>query len=92
MYVNETVFVFPKATMWLFWTEDKLSRKINLDGVKTTIRESIQDQVMFDRYKRRIIDYLIRDLPAIVKYKLNLNDRTIAIMFRNNVVQALGCL
>lgn len=91
-YINENVLIFPRATVWIFWSDKTLDRQINLDGNRLTIGEAIKDKEMFERYKRRIIDYLIRDLPGIVKFKLGLNDRTMAVLFRNNIVQALSLI
>lgn len=91
-YINEKILVFPRATIWIFWSSKTLNRSINLDGYKTTIAQAIEDKEIFDRYKRRIVDYLIRDLPMVVKFRLGLNDRTMAVMFRNNVIQALNSI
>ncbi len=91
-YINENVLIFPRATVWIFWSNKTLDRQINLDGNRLTIGEAIKDKEMFERYKRRIIDYLIRDLPGIVKFKLGLNDRTMAVLFRNNIIQALSLI
>jgi hypothetical protein len=60
-----------------------------INGHKLTIKEAIEKDEYFYRYKSTIVNNLIKNLPRIIRFKLDLDDRYTRNLFKNNLLQAL---
>ena len=89
IYINEKILIFPKVTITIFWSDKILQKEIMLNSHKLTIKEAIEKDEYFYRYKSTIVNNLIKSLPRIIRFKLNLDDRYTRNLFKNNLLQAL---
>ena len=89
IYINEKILIFPKVTITIFWSDKILQKEIMINGHKLTIKEAIEKDEYFYRYKSTIINNLIKSLPRIIRFKLDLDDRYTRNLFKNNLLQAL---
>jgi uncharacterized protein YlzI (FlbEa/FlbD family) len=89
IYINEKILIFPKVTITIFWSDKILQKEIMINGHKLTIKEAIEKDEYFYRYKSTIVNNLIKNLPRIIRFKLDLDDRYTRNLFKNNLLQAL---
>ena len=89
IYINEKILIFPKVTITIFWSDKILQKEIMLNSHKLTLKEAIEKDEYFYRYKSTIVNNLIKSLPRIIRFKLDLDDRYTRNLFKNNLLQAL---
>ena len=89
IYINRKILIFPTATLYIFWSDKTLSRTILLGNKRYSLQEAIKSCNLFNKYKYKIVEQLIRNLPSVLIYKLGLTDKQRLKMFRNTIVQAM---
>lgn len=83
---NKDCVALPNYTLSWFWPDDFLDKPITLRSVDCTLREALTDDNIMRKNLNSIAKELMSHLPASIRYKLGLNEKTNKIRFKNKLV------
>ena len=83
---NDDILLLPNYMSNWMWNKSTLSKSIVTSSGVFTVREILRNEKVFIRNFRSVLDVIIQDSPATIKFKLNLKDQLTRLKFKYKLV------